>query len=718
MMRFAKTCTPRGMELMELSNDKIPECHDQLCHHCGYLGTEPQEVCDECGLQTHSECYSMLNDKCHVCDTDLPNDGALAEDPADRKEILRKMLCCALCQQEDPPPAYGDRSTDRLPLHVVGYGRTYELVKTPMSGEWWYLQNFTYHEASEEDDRAWLVEALRENPHRVFHEAAELFDHWNNVIIVSDTLQYRPLPLVVHSVCAASMYVLPAEVPFETHPEQWPGLLTMLYSEEKRKEMRFSNAHVPCDLAEVEVKHVESHSFQTNPCAFCGKQEGFTVCCMTHLLSPGHGCKDCNSTARKEDGEETDAQYTEVAFHPSCAVRAGMQRWTLRGKDGVTLFGLACNGTNTDSRKELLHKSFGSMDLHRAETCRKMPGFNELLLPEEGLHTQPMLDANTLYKVLPMKEEAPPVEKKPTRKKAEGKKPVKKEEKKKPRKKPSAGGEAAAPPKKKVKKEAVDRVQITDEKVTAFAVKIVDGLWPWEKKVQEEQAEEVEERHETEEEVSYGAMMNGDQDDNNAEGQMGEAGATTEDGDDPPVIEANEATSQDDGAVVLDASAVHPVPSSPINAEQVGPSHGGGEGEEEQAEEVEDEHDDEEEMEEEEEEETAPAKKIILYSATQTYANKRPIMHVLDAEADPDELSSRKIKKCRWVKFAPPSVMNIDFTPNKAVTSLRDAMKPSDKVMGCSGVNKNVALCMSAEGPKLLLKAVIEAKKLRTYLKD
>ena len=119
-----------------------------------------------------------------------------------------------------------------------------------------------------------------------------------------------------------------------------------------------------------------------------------------------------------------------------------------------------------------------------------------------------------------------------------------------------------------------------------------------------------------------------------------------------------------------------------------------------------------------EEETHHPAKKLVLYSATHTYNGKRPIMHVLDAEVDPDELSSRKIKKCRWVKNVPSSIKNVDFSPNKAVTCLRDAIKPSDKVMGSSGVNKNVALMMTAQGPKLLLKAVIEAKKLRTYLKD
>ena len=77
--------------------------------------------------------------------------------------------------------------------------------------------------------------------------------------------------------------LLPAEVPFETHPEQWPGLLTMLHSKPQLEE-RFSNAHVPTDLAEVEVGHVDTSSFQTHPCAFCGKQEGFTGAGRTSSL--------------------------------------------------------------------------------------------------------------------------------------------------------------------------------------------------------------------------------------------------------------------------------------------------------------------------------------------------------------------------------------------------------------------------------------------------
>ena len=78
----------------------------------------------------------------------------------------------------------------------------------------------------------------------------------------------------------------------------------------------------------------------------------------------------------------------------------------------MTLFGLACNGANTDSRK-LLHKSFGSLTF--TASLPQDAGFNELLL-EEGFHTKPMFDANTLYKVLPVKQEAPAVEKKQTTK--------------------------------------------------------------------------------------------------------------------------------------------------------------------------------------------------------------------------------------------------------------------------------------------------------------
>ena len=178
---------------MKLSNDKIPECHDQLCHHCGYLGTELQDVCEDCGLQTHTECYCMLDDKCHVCTTDLPKDTTLAEDPADRKEILRKMLC-ALCQQEDPPESYGPKSTDRLrPRWATAAPMSSRRPCQQSGGTCRDLPTMRRPVRMRRTAPGWWRPCGRPTAPSMRRRA---LDDWHHVII-SDTLQYRPLPLVV-----------------------------------------------------------------------------------------------------------------------------------------------------------------------------------------------------------------------------------------------------------------------------------------------------------------------------------------------------------------------------------------------------------------------------------------------------------------------------------------------------------------------------------------
>ena len=58
-------------------------------------------------------------------------------------------------------------------------------------------------------------------------------------------------------------------------------------------------------------------TFETLPCLFCGHKRGFTVFCFS-ALDLENGCVVCNSRQKQ----------TVVSFHPSCAVRAGMQRLT------------------------------------------------------------------------------------------------------------------------------------------------------------------------------------------------------------------------------------------------------------------------------------------------------------------------------------------------------------------------------------------------------
>ena len=108
---------------------------------------------------------------------------------------------------------------------------------------------------------------------------------------------------------------------------------------------------------------------------------------------------------------------------------------------------------------------------------------------------------------------------------------------------------------------------------------------------------------------------------------------------------------------------------------------------------------------------------MVLYSTT-AYQGKRPVLHVYDAEADPDALSSKKVKRCAFVQHAPASLLGKELAgPNAAVCALRNAIDPSKKHLGNNGINKNVALCVNDEGTPTLLKGLISAGKLREHLR-
>ena len=93
------------------------------------------------------------------------------------------------------------------------------------------------------------------------------------------------------------------------------------------------------------------------------------------------------------------------------------------------------------------------------------------------------------------------------------------------------------------------------------------------------------------------------------------------------------------------------------------------------------------------------------------------MLHVYDADQDPDALSSKKVKRCAFVENAPASLLGKELKgPNAAVCALRAAIDPSKKHLGNNGINKNVALCVNPEGPPKLLKGLIASKALRAHL--
>mgnify|MGYP004056339933 CR=1 FL=1 len=108
---------------------------------------------------------------------------------------------------------------------------------------------------------------------------------------------------------------------------------------------------------------------------------------------------------------------------------------------------------------------------------------------------------------------------------------------------------------------------------------------------------------------------------------------------------------------------------------------------------------------------------MVLY-AVAPYKGKRPVLHIYDADQDPDALSSKCVKRCAFVQHAPATLLGVEHKgPNAAVCALRSALDPSKAALGNNGINKNVALCLNAEGKASLLKTAIAARSLRAHLR-
>jgi hypothetical protein len=109
---------------------------------------------------------------------------------------------------------------------------------------------------------------------------------------------------------------------------------------------------------------------------------------------------------------------------------------------------------------------------------------------------------------------------------------------------------------------------------------------------------------------------------------------------------------------------------------------------------------------------------MILY-AIKKVSGKRPQLEIYDAKNDPNELSSKKVKKCVWVSDnVPASVKGIWYTPNQALISLRNALDPSKREIGSNGINAKVNLCTNADGPPQTVKRMAQTKQLHKFLMD
>eukprot|EP00966_Prymnesium_polylepis_P189582 4392905-Prymnesium_polylepis.1 len=73
---------------------------------------------------------------------------------------------------------------------------------------------------------------------------------------------------------------------------------------------------------------------------------------------------------------------------------------------------------------------------------------------------------------------------------------------------------------------------------------------------------------------------------------------------------------------------------------------------------------------------------MILYGIKEIN-NKRPILHIMDAQNDPQSLSSRLVKRAKWVSDnVPQSIRDKEQSMNHSLCALRDALNPGNPFHG------------------------------------
>jgi hypothetical protein len=110
---------------------------------------------------------------------------------------------------------------------------------------------------------------------------------------------------------------------------------------------------------------------------------------------------------------------------------------------------------------------------------------------------------------------------------------------------------------------------------------------------------------------------------------------------------------------------------------------------------------------------------LILYTVSKQKDGKRAVMHVFDAKNDLATLSSRVVKRVKWVSDnVPNSIIGKEFGgANRACCALRAALDPSKQALGNNGINFKVFLCVGADGKAVTIKEVLDKKQLAKYLK-
>lgn len=264
------------------ARNEVLEKHKNMCHHCGFFALPVTQRCSQCGIQYHDQCGPCMSPTslCEVC-------AAVGQETVTR---------CYLCDASDDATLEAT-ATDRLSLRIVYHGLHWRLA-SPDAAVPTGVINLAPSSS--------VALALKNDPHRMFHfsELPREGTHPMRVN-VEHVGVFESVPLVVHSWCATCL--------FGVHPlhDNWKWqLLDSMFS---CGTLAYGTMQAPVTRGGAE-------------CQFCHSSRGWLTFCHYHLTHAA-GCDRCR--------DADDVTITRHAFHPSCAVRHGMQRMVKKQRAGM-----------------------------------------------------------------------------------------------------------------------------------------------------------------------------------------------------------------------------------------------------------------------------------------------------------------------------------------------------------------------------------------------
>ena len=257
------------------ARNRVVQHHADMCHHCGFHAVPVKFRCATCGIQWHGPCGPAT---CEACD--MGGEGGLPN--------------CHLCEMEDP--AYQcETATDRLAKRIVYHGYQWRAAASPISS------HVELHPDSP------VARALQRDPGRRF-DMDELPGRGTNPmrVAVNGVGVLESVPLVVHSWCVACLFQISPAV-------------------ERNWKERLLRSMSSCPTLEYGTREASVTKGGVR-CQFCGDDRGWLTFCVYHSTHAA-GCDRCR--------DSSDRTRTFHAFHPSCAVRWGMQRIVRDGVHGM-----------------------------------------------------------------------------------------------------------------------------------------------------------------------------------------------------------------------------------------------------------------------------------------------------------------------------------------------------------------------------------------------